>query len=275
VLTINGSGFIASSTVTFNGSSRVASLVNSGQLTITLAVQDLATAGTFAVIVSTPTPGGGSSGALTFTVAPATPNNPQPVITSLSPTSSPSGTSSPVTLTVHGSGFISSSAVAFNGQARAPSFFNSGVLSIALSTSDLSVAGNYPVVVANPSPGGGMSNTAIFTVTPSVEVINLAGAWQGTWSAALGAKGTGTATLTQAGASVGGTISMADWCFPSGIIAGTISGNQISLNLTFSGGQKASFSGATNLTGTAITGQFSILSGSCFDGSSGGLSLGR
>jgi uncharacterized protein (TIGR03437 family) len=274
-LAINGNGFIASSTVTFNDVPHPPTLLGSNQLTITLSASDLAAIGTYPVVVSNPSPGGGSSAALTFTVTPATPNNPLPMITSLSPTSSPAGVSNPVVLTIIGSGFVASSAVAFNGNAHAPSFFSSEGLSILLSKSDLAVGGNYPVVVTNPTPGGGSSNTAYFSITPSAEVINLAGAWQGTWSAALGAKGTLTANLSQTGASIGGTISPASWCFSSGVISGTISGSQVSLNITFSGGQKVSFSGATNAPATAITGQYTVVSGSCGDGSTGGLTLGR
>jgi hypothetical protein len=47
------------------------------------------------------------------------------------------------------------------------------------------------------------------------------------------------------------------------------------LTLTFGAGQKVSFNGATNLQGAALTGQYTVLNGSCVDGSAGGLSLGR
>jgi len=67
-LTINGSGFIASTTVTFNGVSHVATFVNSGQLTITLTASDVAAPGSFDVVVSNPPPGGGTSSAVTFAV---------------------------------------------------------------------------------------------------------------------------------------------------------------------------------------------------------------
>jgi len=70
-LAINGNGFIASSSVTINGASRVATFVNTNQLTITLTASDLATAGTLSVVVTNPPPGGGSSQSSAFTVQPA------------------------------------------------------------------------------------------------------------------------------------------------------------------------------------------------------------
>jgi virginiamycin B lyase len=163
-LTINGSGFIASSTVTFNGASHAATFVNSGQLTIALTASDLGAVGTFAVIVSNPGPGGGPSHAATFTVQAA--GNPPPAITSLSPSSAPAG-SSPLTLTINGSGFIASSTVTFNGVSHPATFVNSGQLTIALTTTDLGTVGSFPVVVSNPTPGGGASNAMVFAVVSS------------------------------------------------------------------------------------------------------------
>jgi hypothetical protein len=66
-LTVTGSGFQNSSTVTYNGSPHPATLISSQQLTITLSSSDLATPGSFPVEVSNPTPGGGS-GTATFNV---------------------------------------------------------------------------------------------------------------------------------------------------------------------------------------------------------------
>ena len=67
-LTINGTGFLDSSTVTFNGISHAATFVNAGQLTISLTSADLATVGTYPVVVTNPAPGGGASIAKSFNV---------------------------------------------------------------------------------------------------------------------------------------------------------------------------------------------------------------
>jgi len=81
-LTINGTNFVSTSTVTYNGAPYAASFVSSMQLTITLSTSDQATAGAFPVVVTNPTPGGGASSAVNFTV-----NNLVPGIANLSPTS--------------------------------------------------------------------------------------------------------------------------------------------------------------------------------------------
>jgi hypothetical protein len=271
---ISGSGFIASSSVTFSGASHPASLVSASQLNITLTASDLATAGSFPIVVMNPPPGGGSSNTITFVVQPSNPStNPVPTITSLSPPSIQSSAEFLV-LTINGSGFIPSSSVTFNQVSHASSFVNGNQLMTALNATDLSTTGSFPVVVTNPAPGGGDSNAAFFTVEQGVAV-NLAGTWQGTWRSNLGASGSATASLTQLGSTLGGTISLANSCFLSGTLAGTISGNNINLNLTFSGGQSVAFSGATNLPGNAISGQYTVTAGSCADGNTGGLTVGR
>ncbi len=73
VLTINGSGFMGDSTVAYNGTAHAASFANSSQGTIMLTTNDLATTGTYPVIVSNPAPGGGASNAVNFGVVTGTP----------------------------------------------------------------------------------------------------------------------------------------------------------------------------------------------------------
>ena len=65
---INGTGFLATSTVTFNGTAHPATFVTANQLTISLSSADLGTAGTFSVVVTNPAPGGGSSNAVNLVV---------------------------------------------------------------------------------------------------------------------------------------------------------------------------------------------------------------
>jgi len=161
-LTINGSGFLSASTVTYNSVAHTATYVSASQLTISLATADLATAGSYPVVVTNPAPGGGSSSAVSFTVS-AT--NPVPTVTSLSPSSLTAGATAQ-TLTITGTGFLSASTVTYNGLSHAASFVDSNHLKITLTTTDLSTAGTYPLVVTNPSPGGGTSNPGNFVVTP-------------------------------------------------------------------------------------------------------------
>jgi hypothetical protein len=69
-LTVNGSNFISGSTVRWGSTSKSTSYVSSTQVTASITAGDIATAGTVAVTVFNPTPGGGTSDALTFTINP-------------------------------------------------------------------------------------------------------------------------------------------------------------------------------------------------------------
>ena len=68
LLSINGTGFVLASTVTFNGITHPATFVGTNRLAITLTSADLATAGTYPVVVTNTTPGGGASNSVSFTV---------------------------------------------------------------------------------------------------------------------------------------------------------------------------------------------------------------
>jgi len=67
-LTIAGTNFLASSTVTYNGTAHAATFVSATSLTIPLTAKDLAKPGAYPVVVSNPDPGGGASPAMNFTI---------------------------------------------------------------------------------------------------------------------------------------------------------------------------------------------------------------
>ena len=202
-LTINGSNFISTSTVTYNGVGHTATFVNSGQVTILLSASDQATAGTYAVVVTNPAPGGGASNSVNFAV---TANNPVPSITSLSPASATAGAAAQ-TLTINGTNFLTTSTVTYNGAAHTPTFVGSTQLTITLSTSDQATAGTYAVVVTNPAPGGGASNSVNFTVNnlvPSITSLSPTSATAGAAAQTLTINGTNfvsTSTVTYNGVS--------------------------------------------------------------------------
>src|SRR5207247_9884000 len=75
---------------------------------------DIASAGSAAVTVFNPSPGGGTSNSVTFTIGAA---NPVPSITSINPTSATAGGTG-VTVTVSGSNIISTSVLRWNGSNR-------------------------------------------------------------------------------------------------------------------------------------------------------------
>jgi hypothetical protein len=186
-LTVNGTNFLASSTVRFNGNARTTTFVSATQLTATILASDIATGGAFDVTVTNPSPGGGTSNAATFTV-----NNPVPTITTISPTSATAGGVA-FTLTVNGTGFVSSSTVRFNGNARTTTFVSATQLTASIPASDIATGGSYSVTVANPAPGGGTSNAVTFTVNnlgPTITTISPSSATAGGGAFTLTVNGT-------------------------------------------------------------------------------------
>ena len=93
-------------------------------------------------------------------------SNPTPTLSGISPSSATAGTPGPLTMNVNGSGFVSSSSVLFDGVPRTTTFVSESQLQITLTDSDLATAGSFDVLVFNPTPGGGTSSPATFTVNP-------------------------------------------------------------------------------------------------------------
>ena len=164
-LTVNGTGFVSSSVVNFNGAARTTTFVSATQLTAAITAPDIAAIGSFPVTVTNPAPGGGTSGSSPFAV-----NNPAPTITSLSPTSATAGGAA-FTLTVNGTGFVSGSVVKFNGAAKTTTFVNATQVTAAITPADIATAGTLNVTVTNPAPGGGTSGNSAFTVNNPVPTI--------------------------------------------------------------------------------------------------------
>lgn len=67
-LTIQGTGFVPGSMVTWNGTALAADYVSSTQLTTYVPASDIVSPGTATVVVTNPKPGGGKSAPLTFTI---------------------------------------------------------------------------------------------------------------------------------------------------------------------------------------------------------------
>jgi hypothetical protein len=96
--------------------------------------------------------------------------NPVPHILNLNPPVAEKGRFG-FPVSVIGTGFISSqpdrggSVVIWNGLERSTTYVDSTCLQVMITESDTGRAGNHPVQVFNPTPGGGMSETAWFGVT--------------------------------------------------------------------------------------------------------------
>jgi hypothetical protein len=159
-LTVNGSNFAVSDTVTWNGSVRTTTFVNSTQVTVAIDASDITTVGSASVAVATP----GLVVASPSVNFPITgPNNPMPSLSSLSPSSAAAG-SPDLQIKVNGSGFTSASFVEWNGEPLAVAFVGGGQLIALVPAADLLASGSATVDVNNPAPGGGVSKTLTFTV---------------------------------------------------------------------------------------------------------------
>src|SRR5690349_1545720 len=166
-LTIQGSNFLSSSTVTYNGQARPATFLSSTQLGIALTADDQSAAGTYPIVASNPAPGGGASNSVNFTV-----NNPQPALGSMFPSVLATG-SRDTAIGVSGSSFVATSVVRLNGAPLPTSFVSSSKLNAVVPTSALSASSLQPVTVTNPAPGGGTSSAANLAVIapPPVDTV--------------------------------------------------------------------------------------------------------
>src|SRR5437762_1543287 len=157
-LTVNGTNFVSTSTVDWNGSPLATTFVSSIQLTAVVPAANVAAVGTASVTVVNPAPGGGTSNAQTFTI-----NPPPPVITS------------PTTATGQVAVAFSYNITATNNPTR----FNATVLpagltvytSTGLISGTPTTAGTYTVTISATNAGGTGSATLTLTINPPTPVI--------------------------------------------------------------------------------------------------------
>jgi uncharacterized protein YjdB len=145
-LTVNGTGFVAGSSLQWNGTPKTTTFVSATQLTAAIAASDVASSGTVSVAVVNPAPGGGVSEPAVFTINPAAS---APHITSLSPSTVIAGGPA-FTLTIEGTGFVNGSVVNWNGTPRSTTYVSATQLSASISSADISATGTASVTVANP-----------------------------------------------------------------------------------------------------------------------------
>jgi uncharacterized protein (TIGR03437 family) len=172
---INGTGFVAASTVTFHGTAHAATFLSASQLSISLTSADLANAGTHQVVVTNPAPGGGSSQPAVFTVQPA-PVTPTLQSLTLSPATVVGGGSVTGTITLTGAAPIGGVAVQISSNnpiAQAPPFVNvSGGQSSATFPITTSTAPSVQTVTIRASLGNSVQ-TATLTVSSVVTSQNI------------------------------------------------------------------------------------------------------
>lgn len=165
-LTVNGSNFAAGSIIQWNGNTRATTYISSTQLSTTITSADLAIAQNASITVVNPAPGGGPSADASFPVTASAPGS-----ISLLPSSAAAGGAG-FTLTVNGTNFLPGSTVQWNGSYGQPplttTYVSSTEVTVAIPANDIAFAGNANVTVVNPSPGGGTSAAAVFTIAGSI-----------------------------------------------------------------------------------------------------------
>lgn len=164
-ITASGTNFALDAVLNFNGvAAQQTQVFNHTFLQATIPASALATPGTVPVTVSNPTPGGGPSNSVSFTIDPP---NPVPTIASLSPSSGQVGTQPTITIT--GTGFLAGAQVCAGFPSGINCYGTSFVSSTQLASSVFLPfnlpAGTILIYVVDPAPGG-TSAPSNFTVTP-------------------------------------------------------------------------------------------------------------
>jgi 6-phosphogluconolactonase (cycloisomerase 2 family) len=157
-LTLTGTNFNDRSVARWNGADRPTEFVSSARLLVEIPASDLAAPGTASVRVFNPEPGGGLSGALSFTIAPA---NVCPTVSAIDPTSGPVGSA----VTITGASFSGVTAVRFAGNVAAQFTVNSAT-SITATVPALAAAG--PITISK--TGCPDAQTASFAICPAITI---------------------------------------------------------------------------------------------------------
>jgi hypothetical protein len=161
-LTVTGSGFVNGSVVKWNNTALNSSFIDATHLSATVPASAIAVAGTAALTIFSPGPGGGTSNYLTFTISG---NAASPVINSILPDNANAG-SGPFTLVVDGAHFTNSSVINWNGTALTTTFVSNSQLSATIPGAFVLNTGTAAVIVSNTLPIAGNSNAVNFVIHP-------------------------------------------------------------------------------------------------------------
>ena len=184
-LGVIGMNFVNDSIVRWGNTNLVTTFQSATLLTAAVPASLIATAGSAGITVFTPTPGGGTSNALTFFI-----NNPVPSLTGLGfstiAAGGPAGT-----LVVNGNGFVPTSIVFWNGRPCPTRYISRTQLIVDYLAADIACAGLIRVTVVSPAPGGGTSVVQTFSIAPTIAAINPSVAFVGGAAFTLTVNGTG------------------------------------------------------------------------------------
>jgi hypothetical protein len=164
-LAVHGANFINGSIVRWNGANRATTFISSGELHIGVSAVDLQTPGPAVVTVVNPTPGGGTSNAASFDVAPPG-QNPVPTITLLNPNFAliRGAASTPLGVRVLGQHFLPGAQGKWNGQNRPTQYISASEVRVTLNGVEIAFGPSGVISIVNPTPGGGESNAANFII---------------------------------------------------------------------------------------------------------------
>jgi hypothetical protein len=162
VVSVTGTGFVPTTVIDVNGSTRTTIFVSSTQVNVTMTAPDVAATSSLSLTAVNAAPGGGTSAAATIAV-----NNPKPGgPMTVSPTVVLTGTATPTTVTVTGTNFVPASTVELGGVVVATTYVSSTQLTFQLSVTEEATSQQIPVSVMNPTPGGGSALGAELEILP-------------------------------------------------------------------------------------------------------------
>ena len=164
-VTINGTGFVAASVAEFNGVALQTTFSSATQLAAVLPANDLDNGAIATITISNPSPGGGVSSGAKFTV-----DNPSPVVSSISPASVVAGAQQQ-TLDIHGTGFLATSVVQWNGSALQTNFVSGTEVKAVVPVEDVAAGQVAQISMGNPAPGGGNSANTAFDITSPTPLV--------------------------------------------------------------------------------------------------------
>jgi uncharacterized protein (TIGR03437 family) len=183
-LAVNGNGFVPGSIVFWNGRPCPTRFISRTQLIVDYAAADIACAGIIRVTIVSPAPGGGTSIAQTFSIA--------PTLTSLNPTSTFVG-SNDFTLTALGTGFCEGARVRVNGIARTSSVVSQTQITTTITAADVASAGSLQISIV--TADGVVSNNLSLAINnrpaPTITSLNPATILNGSPAFTLTVNGTG------------------------------------------------------------------------------------
>ena len=158
-LTVNGSGFAASSMVNWGATALTTTYVSTTQLTAQVPASDIASSGTTAITVQTPSPGGGTSNTLEFEVDSGSSGS-GPTFTTVTATVTPGSTATyPVSLPSSASDVT---VICLNLPAGASCSYSASSGSVTITTSASTPAGTYQITVVFTETLPGAATALIF-----------------------------------------------------------------------------------------------------------------